>query len=61
LVVNNTRSQFLKAKLEDGQVSILSHQNSSMLNSFSIANALIFIKDGDYTLRKGHKVDIYHI
>jgi molybdopterin molybdotransferase len=61
LVVNNTRSQFLKAKLEDGQVSILSHQNSSMLNSFSIANALVFIKDGDYTLKKGDKVDIYHI
>ncbi len=61
LVVNNTRSQFLKAKLEENQITILSHQNSSMLNSFSVANVLVFVKEGNYILKSGDKVDIYHI
>ena len=60
-VVNNTRSQFLKARVENNQVRLLTHQQSSMLNTFSIANALLFVPEGNYELKKDVLVDIYHI
>lgn len=60
-IVNNTRSQFLKASFLDYEVSVLSHQQSSMLNTFSLANCLIHLPEGTYELKKGSKVDIYHI
>ncbi len=59
--VRNTRSQFLKANIVNDEVSVLSHQNSSMLNSFSVANGLLYLSEGEYELEKGAKVDIYHI
>lgn len=59
--VNNIRAQFLKARVNNGEVEILSHQNSSMLNSFSIANCLVYLKEGDYFLDENSIVDIYHI
>lgn len=57
--VNNSRCQFLKANIVGDEVSILSHQASSMLNSFSISNALVFVPDGTYDLKKGDMVDVY--
>jgi molybdopterin molybdotransferase len=57
--VKNTRCQFLKASVSNGEAQILSHQNSSMLNSFSIANGLIYVPDGHYELKKGEKVKVY--
>lgn len=59
--VNNSRCQFLKASITGDEVSVLSHQNSSMLNTFSVANGLLYLSDGEYELEKGAKVDIYHI
>jgi molybdopterin molybdotransferase len=59
--VNNTRSQFLKATFLDNEVSVLSHQQSSMLNTFALANCLLHLPEGNYELKKGSKVDIYHI
>ncbi|WP_339887871.1 gephyrin-like molybdotransferase Glp [uncultured Flavobacterium sp.] len=59
--VNNTRSQFLKAAFLDNKVSVLSHQQSSMLNTFALANCLLHLPEGNYELKKGSKVDIYHI
>jgi molybdopterin molybdotransferase len=59
--VNNTRCQFLKTSVTGDEVTILSHQNSSMLNTFSVANGLLYLSDGEYELEKGSKVDIYHI
>lgn len=59
--VNNSRCQFLKAAAIGNDVTILSHQNSSMLNTFSIANALVYLPDGTYEIEKDSKVDIYHI
>jgi molybdopterin molybdotransferase len=61
LSINNTRCQFLKAAVVDDAVTILSHQNSSMLNTFSIANALVYLPDGTYEIEKDSKIDIYHI
>ena len=60
-VVNNTRSQFLKAAFINNKVKVLSHQQSSMLNTFALANCLIYLPEGNYELKKGAIVDIYHI
>lgn len=57
--VNNSRSQFLKARLSDDAVTILSHQDSSMLDSFALANALVSVPNGNYDLRQGDKVAVY--
>nr|WP_315166955.1 gephyrin-like molybdotransferase Glp [uncultured Flavobacterium sp.] len=57
--VHNTRSQFLKAHIVNGEAIILSHQASSMLNSFSVANGLVFVPDGSYELNQGDSVDVY--
>jgi molybdopterin molybdotransferase len=57
--VRNTRSQFLKANIINGEAEILTHQNSSMLNSFSVANGLVYVPDGNYELKKGDKVEVF--
>lgn len=59
--VNNTRSQFLKAYYKNGYVNILTHQNSSMLNTFAQANCLLFLESGVYSIVKEDWVDIYSI
>ena len=59
--VDNPRSQFLKASISDGEVMILSHQDSGMLNSFALANALVYVPNGNYQLSKGDKVSVYLI
>lgn len=58
-LVNNSRSQFLKARLRDDAVTILPHQDSSMLDSFALANALVYVPNGNYNLRQGDKVAVY--
>lgn len=57
--VKNTRSQFLKANIVDDEANILSHQASSMLNSFAVSNGLVYVPDGTYELKKGDKVAVY--
>lgn len=59
--VGNSRNQFLKASIVDDEVTILSHQDSGMLNSFALANALVYVPNGNYQLRKGDKVLVYPI
>ncbi len=60
-VVNNSRAQFLKASMVNDEVRVLSHQASSMLNSFSTANGLLFVEAGNYELKKGVKVPVYFL
>lgn len=57
--VNNSRSQFLKALIKGDEVTILPHQDSSMLDSYALANALVFVAEGCYLLEKGVKVAVY--
>lgn len=57
--VHNTRSQFLKADIVNDEANVLSHQASSMLNSFSVSNGLVFVTEGIYELKKGDKVEVY--
>lgn len=55
----NTRAQFLKTIIVKDEATILSHQASSMLNSFSVSNGLVFVPEGTYELMKGDKVAVY--
>jgi molybdopterin molybdotransferase len=57
--VRNTRSQFLKANIIDDEANVLSHQASSMLNSFAVSNGLVYLPEGNYQLMKGDKVEVY--
>lgn len=57
--VHNSRCQFLKATITGNIASVLSHQASSMLNSFAIANGLIYVPNGTYELKKGDAVAVY--
>ena len=59
--VSNSRDQFLKASMEGNVVRILLHQDSSMLDSFALANALVFLPNGNYQKTKGDKVTFYTI
>lgn len=59
--VNNSRSQFLKALVTGDEVTILPHQDSSMLDSLATANALVFVQDGCYELAKGAAVGVYQL
>ena len=60
-IVDNPRSQFLKAFVSDDEVTVLTHQDSGMLNSFALANALVYVPDGKYQLSKGDKVSVYPV
>lgn len=57
--VRNTRCQFLKANIVGDEANVLSHQASSMLNSFAVSNGLVLVPDGTYELKKGDKVEVY--
>ena len=59
--VDNPRCQFLKASLVGDNVTILSHQDSGMLNSFALANALVYLPNGNYQVLKAEKVIVYPI
>jgi len=57
--VNNTRDQFLKAIVSNDDVKILQHQDSSMLDSFALANALVYLSNGNFELKQNDKVSVY--
>ncbi|MGY8915222.1 MAG: molybdopterin molybdotransferase MoeA [Flavobacteriales bacterium] len=59
--VTNTlgRALILKAKvLENGEVEILEGQNSSMLHTYSLANALVYVPESVATIPKGGMVEV---
>ena len=51
------RAQFLKAIYNDGLVEILDGQNSSMVHTFSLANALVYINENDGSVKIDDFVD----
>jgi molybdopterin molybdotransferase len=59
--VDNPRAQFLKALVSKDEVTILSHQDSAMLNSYANANALVYLPEGKYEVRQNDKVLVYSI
>ena len=52
------RAQFLKAIYKDGKVSILEGQNSSMLHTFSLANAFVFLEEDQYLVKPDDAVKV---
>ena len=56
--VRGTRPTFYRAKVEAGQAIILDEQSSSMLHSFALGNALIFLSPGAHN--KGAEISVWH-
>jgi molybdopterin molybdotransferase len=52
------RAQFLKAIYNDGKVEILEGQNSSMLHTFALANALVYVSDKDESININDEVEV---
>lgn len=52
------RPQFLKAKFSNGEVEILEGQSSAMLHTFSLANALVYVKMENPNINVGDEVEI---
>lgn len=53
------RAQFLKARVEDGRVTVLGGQSSAMLHSFATANALIHVPHGSIERTEGDTVQVF--
>lgn len=51
------RPQFLKAIYTDGEVTLLEGQNSSMLQTFALSNALVFLPEDTSTVTIGDAVE----
>lgn len=55
------RPQFLKAVYDNEKVTLLEGQSSSMLQTFAIANALVFVPDDDVEIVPGDIVEVIHL
>jgi len=53
------RAEFIKVRIVNGLAEILSHQNSSMLRSFSEANGLLYINENITEIKKDDKLTAY--
>ncbi|WP_223034219.1 molybdopterin molybdotransferase MoeA [Hanstruepera marina] len=56
-VKKGDRAQFLKAIYYNGKVTILEGQNSSMLHTFALANALVYLHKDLLHIKKGDLVE----
>jgi len=52
------RAHFLKARLKNTGVEILSGQNSSMIKAFGEANALVFLPEDKLQIKQGQNVKV---
>ncbi|GGD11522.1 molybdopterin molybdotransferase MoeA [Hyunsoonleella pacifica] len=52
------RPQFLKGIYDNGQVEILDGQNSSMLQTFALANALVFAPEDITDIKTGDEIEV---
>ena len=57
--VSNTREQLLKGTINNDQVTILPHQDSSMLDSFAVADCLVYLKDGNFSKQINDLVEVF--
>jgi len=56
--INVNRAQFLKAIYNKGKVEILTGQNSSMLHTFALANALVYVPESASSILKNDIVEV---
>jgi len=52
------RAQFLKANYQNGNVEILEGQNSSMLHTFALANAFVFVAETTFEIKINDTVEM---
>ena len=52
------RAQFLKAFINKGEVKILEGQSSAMLNTFAVANALLYLPETTKNIQVGDSVSL---
>jgi molybdopterin molybdotransferase len=57
-IIKGNRNQFLKAKYNHGKVEILDVQNSSMLHTFALANALVYINGNTEAIKVNDAVEV---
>ncbi|WP_203258764.1 molybdopterin molybdotransferase MoeA [Hyunsoonleella ulvae] len=57
-VKKGDRPQFLKGIYTDGEVEILDGQNSSMLQTFALANALVFAAEDVTNIKTGDEIQV---
>lgn len=55
------RAQFLKAIIVDDSVSILEGQSSAMLQTFALANALVFLPEDNSEIKVGDFLDVMQL
>ncbi len=55
------RAQFLKAHLQNNKVTILEGQSSAMLQTFALANALVYLPEDKMTIAINEKVEVITI
>ncbi|MFC4722052.1 gephyrin-like molybdotransferase Glp [Geojedonia litorea] len=56
--INVNRAQFLKAIYTNGEVEILDGQNSSMLHTFALANALAYVPETSGSIKINDMVEV---
>lgn len=56
--IKGNRNQFLKAKYNHGKVEILDGQNSSMLHTFALANALVYVNGNTEAIKVDDVVEV---
>jgi molybdopterin molybdotransferase len=57
-IKKGNRGQFLKAIYKNGRVEILEGQNSSMLHTFALANALVYLPESAKSITKNDQVEV---
>ena len=60
-IKKGTRAQFLKANYKNGKVTILEGQASSMLHTFALANALVFVPEEKFQVFKSEMVKVIYL
>lgn len=57
-VKKGDRAVFLKAVYQAGKVAILEGQNSSMLHTFAVANAIVYLSETEGSIQENDVVDV---
>ena len=61
MISKGDRAQFLKAKLIDNRVEILEGQSSSMLRTYALANALVYLQAPPRSIEPGDHLDVINL
>ena len=60
-IKNGNRAQFFKALSAEGKVRILEGQSSAMLQTFALANALVYVPAEVSEITKGTPLKVWHL